>query len=229
VESYDFGTVVTLTAVADNNSTFTGWSGACTGMGVCVVTMDVAKNVTATFTLGTNALSVTPAGTGSGTVTSDPAGIDCGVTCVAVFDYGTVVMLTAVTDLGSTFTGWSGVCTGTGGCTVTMDAAQNVTATFTLEQYELSVTVDGTGGGTVTSSPAGIDCGPDCVESYDFGTVVTLTAVADNNSTFTGWSGACTGMGVCVVTMDMVQSVTATFALNEEPGFFIFLPMIIRP
>jgi protein MpaA len=71
------------------------------------------------------------AGTGSGTVTSSPAGIDCGSTCSAVFPSGTEVSLTATPASGSTFAGWSGAgCLGTGSCQVTMSAAESVTATF---------------------------------------------------------------------------------------------------
>ena len=56
-----------------------------------------------------------------------------------------------------------------------MDAAKSVTATFTLNAYTLTVAKAGTGSGTVTSSPAGINCGADCSEPYNSGTVVTLT------------------------------------------------------
>ncbi len=80
---------------------------------------------------GTNpALTVTKAGTGSGTVTSSPAGINCGGTCTASYVSGTSVTLTAATAAGSTFAGWSGACTGTATCTVSMTAARSVTATF---------------------------------------------------------------------------------------------------
>ena len=62
--------------------------------------------------------------------------------------------------------------------------------------YVLTVTKAGTGGGTVSSTPAGIDCGPTCSASFDDGTSVTLTATANANATFTGWSGAgCSGPG----------------------------------
>jgi uncharacterized repeat protein (TIGR02543 family) len=108
-----------------------------------------------------------------------------------------------------------------------MDQTQSVTATFTLNQYTLTAVADGTGTGSVTSVPAGIDCGSDCSEVYGYGTVVTLTAVADTGSTFTGWSGACTNSsGDCVVTMDQAQNVTATFSLEE---YKIYLPIIIKP
>ena len=70
------------------------------------------------------------------------------------------------------------------------------------QTYTLSVNKAGTGTGMVTSSPAGISCGSDCTEVYTAGTLVTLTAVPDNSSSFGGWSGACTGTGTCSVTMD---------------------------
>ena len=81
----------------------------------------------------------------------------------------------------------------------------------------LMVTVDGDGAGTVTSVPAGIECGADCTEGYDEGTPVSLSAVADAGSTFTGWSGACEGTGACELTMSSPQSVTATFAADPDP------------
>ena len=84
-------------------------------------------------------------------------------------------------------------------------------------QYTLSVTVNGPG--SVTSSPAGINCPSTCTASYDDGTTVTLTATADNQATFVGWSGACTGTGNCDVTMDANKSVTATFVGPGTVGF----------
>jgi hypothetical protein len=75
-------------------------------------------------------LSVSKAGSGSGTVTSSPAGISCGTSCSAVFAAGTSATLTAAPASGSTFGGWSGACTGTGSCTETLDADRAVTATF---------------------------------------------------------------------------------------------------
>jgi Subtilase family/Divergent InlB B-repeat domain/PASTA domain len=75
-------------------------------------------------------LCVTRSGTGSGSVTSSPAGIDCGATCVTTVTPGTSTTLTASPAAGSTFTGWSGACTGTGACTVSPTAAADVIATF---------------------------------------------------------------------------------------------------
>ena len=140
------------------------------------------------------ALSVSLA-TGGGSVSSAPDGIDCGTDCTETYDDGTAITLTATADTGYTFTGWTGACTNASGdCVVTMDAAKSVTATFT-RGHALTVSLAGTGGGSVTSSPAGIDCsaavGSDCSEIYAYGTDVTLTATAASGSTFTGWSGIC--------------------------------------
>jgi PKD repeat protein/uncharacterized protein (DUF2141 family) len=218
--NFTYNTSVTLTAAAITGSTFTGWSGSgCTGIGACILTMDAAKSVTATFMLNTYALSVSKSGTGNGTVTSNPAGIDCGSTCSANFTYNTSVTLTAAAITGSTFTGWSGSgCTGIGACILTMDAAKSVTAIFILNTYALSVSKSGTGNGTVTSNPAGIDCGSTCSANFNYNSSVTLTVAAITGSTFTGWSGSgCTGIGACTVTMEAAKSVTATFMLNTYP------------
>ena len=71
------------------------------------------------------------------------------------------------------------------------------------------------GNGTVTSNPPGINCGVDCSESYGYSTLVTLTATPAAGSMFLGWSGACSGMGTCTVTMMEARSVAAAFALKS--------------
>ncbi|MBI4917288.1 MAG: hypothetical protein HY825_15730 [Acidobacteria bacterium] len=167
--------------------------------------------------LPSSTLTVSSSGTGSGTVASDPAGIDCGDTCSASFPNNTVVTLTAAAATDSTFTGWSGEgCAGTGTCQVTMTQARAVTATFTLSSYALTVSRTGTGSGTVTSDPGGVDCGATCSAEFTYNTAVTLTAAAATGSTFTEWSGeGCAGTGTCQVTMTQARSVTATFTLNS--------------
>jgi hypothetical protein len=161
-------------------------------------------------------LSVTDAGTGSGTVTSSPSAISCPGTCSHQFTAGSPVTLTATPTSGSTFTGWNGGgCTGTSTCMVTMSSDQSVTATFTANPppHTLTVIASGASGtGTVTSSPAGISCPSSCSHSFPSGTQVTLTATPTSGNSFVGWSGGgCSGTGTCTVTMSADQTVHAMF------------------
>jgi photosystem II stability/assembly factor-like uncharacterized protein len=84
------------------------------------------------FPPGSLSLNVFKSGTSNGSVTSNPTGIDCGSTCAASYDEGTVVTLTATPSSGSIFAGWSGACSGTLDCVVTMDNNKSVTATFNV-------------------------------------------------------------------------------------------------
>ncbi len=116
--------------------------------------------------------------------------------------------------------------------TTAKDAAGNKqTAVLNLQrsqptgQFALNISKSGTGTGSVTSNPAGINCGTTCSSNYSSGSSVTLTATPASGSSFTGWSGACTGTNTCVVTMNAATMVTANFEntssskLNEtEPN-----------
>lgn len=80
-------------------------------------------------------------------------------------------------------------------------------------QFALTVVVAGAGSGTLTSSPAGINCPSTCLGNYSEGMLVTLIATPTGNSLFAGWSGGCSGRGTCMVTMNRATTVTATFVL----------------
>ena len=220
------GTKVTLSANPAPGSSFAGWSGGgCSGTGDCQVTVSSDQSVTATFNVAPptqHALTVTKNGAGSGSVTSSPPGIDCGSTCQAQFTTGTKVTLSANPAPGSSFAGWSGGgCSGTGDCQVTVSSDQSVTATFNVApptQHALTVTKNGAGSGSVTSSPPGIDCGSTCQAQFTTGTKVTLSANPAPGSSFAGWSGGgCSGTGDCQVTVSSDQSVTATFNVSAPP------------
>jgi hypothetical protein len=87
-----------------------------------------------------------------------------------------------------------------------------------MPSQRLTVTMAGTGSGTVTSSPAGMSCSTNCSFDFAFNTVVTLTAAATSSSTFAGWSGeGCSGTGTCQVTMSGTRNVTASFNLSVLP------------
>ena len=97
-----------------------------------------------------------------------------------------------------------------------MDAAKEVTATFNAGHHTLSITTGGTGNGTVTSDPPGIDCPSDCSEHYATGTVVTITATGAPGSHFSGWLDAfCPAQfNPCVLTMDSNMLEKAHFTVN---------------
>jgi YVTN family beta-propeller protein len=172
--------------------------------------------------IGPPTLTVAEAGSGSGQVTSSPTGINCSASspqCAAMFPDGTQVTLTASATTGSSFAGWSGGgCSGTGTCVITPTADTTVTATFTvIPSFMLSVMTAGSG--TVASSPPGIDCvsnGNTCSAVYESGTVVSLTQ--STGQSFTGWGGACSGIGTCIITMNAAESASASFVPGSPPS-----------
>lgn len=87
-------------------------------------------------------------------------------------------------------------------------------ATSSYDGYQLSVTIKkaGTGGGTVVTSPRGMECGSACSGTFLASTSITLVAVPARGSTFVGWSGGgCAGTGTCVLAGNTSLTVTATF------------------
>ena len=227
---------------------------------------------------GMYTLTVTKTGTGGGTVTSSPAGINCGSGCSALFNSGVSVALTAISNTGSTFTGWSGDCTGTvSPVSVIMDSAKTCTAEFVINTYTVTpsagangsisqntpqtvtyntttaftvtpntgyqiASVSGCGGtltdNTYTTGPITANCTvtaafqlPQCVltvnttgsgsgtvsggGTYDCGTSHDITAAVAAGSTFTGWSGDCTGTDSPLsVLADRAKTCTAIFTIN---------------
>jgi lysyl endopeptidase len=119
---------VTLSVAPVAGSTFAGWSGACSGTGACTVPMSSAKNVTAAFDNGPVTMSI--AVTGGGGVQVSPSGIVCNVACSLSFAPGTLITLTAVPGTDTNFKGWSGACSGTAACSVTLNTATSVQAAF---------------------------------------------------------------------------------------------------
>jgi phospholipase C len=208
--SFASGTQVALTATAGSGYSFTGWSGGGCGIAAsCTVSISAATSVVATFTsVAPYPVAVTLSGLGA--VISSPAGINCPVTCNALFPVSTQVILTATPSAGALFSGWGGGgCSGSGTCTV--QAATTTSATFATS-YSLSVQLEGGGAGAVTSNPAGINCPTICSTTFAANTPVTLTEVPGTGATFSGWSGACTGTGACLIAGNAAASITAGFS-----------------
>jgi hypothetical protein len=207
-------------AIPDPGFVFVDWGEDCFliegGDGRCWVDLYSPKTVRAYFG---PVMWIFKSGSGSGTVVSNPAGIDCGAACAEGFARGSEVLLSAAPEPGSVFMGWSSYienpdCTGTGLCRFTMDYdIVGVAATFERISYNVTVTKSGLGAGTVVSSLPGIDCGSACSAGFPYRTEVILTASPAPGSIFAGWiGGGCTGNGPCTIVMDQGPvSVTAAF------------------
>ena len=187
------------------------------------------KATTAATTASTYAVTVTR--TGSGTVKSWPAGIDCGTTCSAPFGVNRVLGLFATPAAGYKFTGWSNGCAGTGACYTTVQGARTLTANFAATtatttpptttpatSTTAALTVTRAGSGTVTSTPSGIACGATCAASFTKNTAISLAAVPASGYTFTGWSGACSGTAACKVSLTAASSAVANFSAVASSG-----------
>ena len=178
-----------------------------------------------TSTLTVNLVNtITNAGTGSGIVTSSPAGIDCGQTCSGSYNNGTRVTLTANPASSSVFLGWDGdACSGKGKCTVKIKDDISVIATFAAQGVTLAV--NKRGNGKVLSNPSGIDCGDACSANYLIGSSVTLTPNPDPGYNFLGWSGGgCSGTDNCIVALNGNVSVTANFSTHLPSSIGVFRP-----
>jgi uncharacterized repeat protein (TIGR02543 family) len=221
--SFDRGQAVTLTARPRYGSRFVGWSGDCRGRGACRLVLDHTKGVTARFAPLPNTNTVHVHKEGDGRVTSARRVIDCGTVCTTHAKPGTRLALVARPGPDATFVGWSGPCSGTGACEFTVHGDDvTVTARFapvsTPESTTLTVRPAGTGSGTVSSSPAGIRCGRQCVKSFPRNSAIDLTATAADGSRFVGWNGACTGAKTCRVTLTDAATVIARFDKLPPPA-----------
>ncbi len=144
-------------------------------------------SITPVIGLPTFALEISPIGTGSGTITSDPEGIDCPTICEGDFTVDSNVTLAPTPDAGSAFVGWSGDADCEDG-TVTMTEDLTCDAQFDL-LFTLTTTLSGSGNGSVASTPTGIACPGDCDETFVDGTTVTLTPMPSPGSAFAEWTG----------------------------------------
>ncbi len=153
-------------------------------------------------------LSVGIAGTGS--VESDVPGVDCSASCTTEWDAGAVVELEALPRPGQRFVRWSGACTGSLACLVTLSAATSVNALFAADRFGVVVSVSGRGTVTGAGSPCRL---ARCARQAPSFTPLRLRATAAKGWRFAGWAGACTGRNaVCTLPMTKASAVRARFA-----------------
>jgi hypothetical protein len=153
---------------------------------------------------------------GNGSVTVKPGDLVCSTKCAYPLGEGVVATLTASAGSDSIFGRWTG-CSQP--CSVKMDGAREVQATF--NQPTVRVSFSGDGKGTVTSSPKGIVCPPACEAPFPRGSTVTLAAAPGTGNAFTGWTDTCarSGLGTCPVPVSTNIEATAEFQPFAGNGF----------
>ncbi|MBK6569521.1 InlB B-repeat-containing protein [Candidatus Aalborgicola defluviihabitans] len=188
------GGASTCAASANLGYSFTGFSGACTGATCVLSNVTSDASVTANFAINTYAITTTASPLAGGSVSCTPNPVS----------YGSNSTCTATANLGYTFTGFSGACTGATCVLSNVTSAQSVTANFTLNTYAITTMASPLAGGSVSCTP----------NPVTYGGNSTCTATANAGYTFSAFSGACTGVTCVLSNVTSAQSVTATFTLN---------------
>jgi hypothetical protein len=244
------GKEVELKEEASAGSSFKGWKvegeavvgAGCTGTEeICKFEISGPVKIEAIFESEASPdLTVEEPGTGSGTVTSKPSGIDCPSTCSAPFTKGETVELKEKENAGSSFKDWkvegeavvSAGCTGTEEiCKFEVNGPVKVEVGFESNSAPVEVEEPGTGSGTVTSKPSGIDCPSTCSAPFTKGETVELKEKENAGSTFAGWDvvsgtaiAGCTGTETtCSVTapgkVRVIFDSKQVLVEAQEPGF----------
>ena len=233
--TYLSDTAVNMVASAASGWRFVGWGGDAISCGLnlsCNIIMSQGKTVLANYeTISTSnkTLYVTKSEVGgSGVVSSNPSGVNCGNVCGWSYEINSTVTLRATPNPGSIFGYWTGACAGSSQeCTVTISDNKTVKAQFFAAQSQhLNVDVRKSGVGSVFFNPPGFDCDSSagCSTNLLLGTYLTLRASPADGWNFVGWSGDCSGLDDCVVIVDSNKSILALFEkINKDEQ----LPLIV--
>lgn len=227
--SYRFptGSTVTLTAEPESGQGVLDWSGACADTVGEVCSITVAGDDNNELEAGVRfvpSARVNLAVSGDGSVSSEPAGINCSEStqsdCEETYVSGTQVSFNAAPNPGSGFVEYTGACANAfdGACTLTLNNDVSFTARF-APLFDLNVSVSGSGGfvngtGSISNCDENGAFSGNCQETYTEGTEVTLTASAFEGNEFAGWGGACeqaAGNPSCVFSISEDSEVTAGF------------------
>ena len=210
--SHASGTAVTVTATAADGYRLTAWGGDCAGTATdasCTLTMIGNKTVSATFGKRAATYTLTLTTPEHGSLSASPSG--------ASHAAGTVVTVTATAADGYRLTAWGGDCAGTSAaasCALTMNGNKTVSATFGKAVATYTLTLTQPERGALIARPSG--------GSHAAGTVVTVTAIADDGYRLTAWGGDCAGTSAaaasCTLTMNAHRTVSATFGKRSASG-----------
>jgi len=211
------GESVTLTATPAAGWMVGEWSNdACTDGAVsCTFTMSQDRSTSVWFTKSAFAFSVNASGPGS--VSASVDGVPCDAVCLAAVPAGKAVTLTAVPGARSALSSWSSSCASADSaavCTLVASADRSTTVSFVRTAYLFTVQTAGSGSGAVSASVDGAACDATCLQAVPAGKSVVFTATPATDSSFTGWTGACSSAGtnpVCTVPATTDPTVVGSF------------------
>ena len=223
------GNTVTLLANAASGSTFREWIGCTSSVGTsCTVVLPGSDESISVRFDPPPVLSVSLSGNGAGKVVSS-TGIVCTRidftnlgNCSNVESHGSEVLLTATADPSSIFEGWSGACSGTGECRVTMDESRTVGAAFTIPTVGLTLVMKGPGPGSILLNGQQV-CSRNegaadkiCEIPVELNSTVYLQALPGSGYKVSGFSGLCGSSGAeCEFTVTSPGSVVVSFGATQ--------------
>ena len=218
------GSRVMLNASPQEGALFKGWYGDCADASslICETLVDRASTVGARFERDRVSLTLSLSGSGAGSILIN--GIkaceilesDASSVCTQTFNVGASITISGVASPGSLFTGLGGSCT-SDNCTLTMDAAKNVSAMFTRNQTPLTILLSGEGAGTLTldgvsaCSKALGEQAKSCIVNVGTGHTYTVRPISGEGSRFEGFGGACDG-AICQLTPQGPLALSAVFS-----------------
>ncbi|MDO8427958.1 MAG: hypothetical protein Q7S92_01980 [Candidatus Diapherotrites archaeon] len=222
---FEKGSSVTLTAEPDIGNRVVRWEGACQDpANGCIFTVDKLQNVWVSFMPVYYGVSVNKTGTGSGKIQSSDYKINCPTACGAAYPMDAEVTLTAYPELGHTFEGWTGECTGKQiTCVVKLTEYKNVTAEFKGPKSKYTLTLGSQGPGSIAIKELGINCKNEtCKHQFEEGTTITLIFITEENGKFDEWSGNCIGNKLtCTITFHSNAQVIAKYKEKKTPKILL--------
>ena len=175
--------------------------GGAASAGTVSVVDNIPAGLTATSIAGTGWSCTQPAGP---CTRSDSLAVNAGYPVLTIVVNVASNAPALVTNTAAVSGGGDGNTNNNNASDPTTIASGGTTTTLTVAKW-------GSATGTVSSQDGGINCGASCSHSYNTGSTVTLTATSDVGARFTGWLGACSGLGTCTVTLQNALSVSANF------------------
>ncbi len=205
---------IELVATPSENAIFLGWSGECHGSVLCSFTMNENKEVTANFKIkAATSYSLRLKTNEGGVLQVNNQTLTCINPCELFFPSNEQVQVFAQPLSGYSFKSWSGDCSGSHNCLLTMTKAMNVEGVFSKEiEIDKTLSVNVIGSGTVTVENTKDNCTDECQYQFSQGTSVQLTASPASGYVFTSWSGVCEKSITCELTLDNDTTVSAIFS-----------------